>query len=138
MRFQVFVVTGNKHGREPAQNCDVSVCRKYLTRFLPMRYKPLIKVAYCIHRRSSFGSNIAIGVPVEGFKIQSCLCARGNRYMKTLQNVSFFSIRRGYVLGFLSLLVALACCSPSWAQMTSQGTVTVAVVDSTGGAVQGA
>src|SRR5579859_7183519 len=58
--------------------------------------------------------------------------------MKTLENVSFFSFRRGHVLGFLSLLLALACCSPSWAQMAQQGTVTVSVVDPTGAAVQGA
>jgi len=58
--------------------------------------------------------------------------------MTTLENVSFFSIRRGHVLGFLSLFLALACCPSSWAQMSSQGTVTVAVVDSTGGTVQGA
>lgn len=38
----------------------------------------------------------------------------------------------------LSLFLVLACASLSWAQMTSQGTVTVAVVDPSGGAVQGA
>jgi len=58
--------------------------------------------------------------------------------MTTLENVSLFSFRRGRVLGFLPLLLALACCSPSWAQMTSQGTVNVIVFDASGAAVQGA
>jgi len=58
--------------------------------------------------------------------------------MKTLENVSLFSFRRGRVLGFLPVLLALACCSPSWAQMGSVGTVNVLVVDPSGAAVQGA
>lgn len=58
--------------------------------------------------------------------------------MKTLENVSLFSIRRGRVWGFLPLVLALACCSPSWAQMSSQGTVNVIVFDASGAAVQGA
>src|SRR5207248_11156035 len=70
--------------------------------------------------------------------MRSCLCARGNRYMTTLENVSFFSIRQSRALWFLPLLLALACCSTASAQMSAQGTVTVAVVDPTGGSVQGA
>ena len=58
--------------------------------------------------------------------------------MTTLENVSLFSIRQARVLGFLPLLLTLACCSPSWAQMSSQGTVNVIVFDATGAAVQGA
>ena len=58
--------------------------------------------------------------------------------MTTLENVSFFSIRQSRALWFLPLLLALACCSTASAQMSSQGTVTVAVVDPTGGSVQGA
>jgi hypothetical protein len=43
------------------------------------------------------------------------------------------------MFGLLPLFVlALACCFPSFAQMASQGTVTVSVVDPSGGAVQGA
>lgn len=58
--------------------------------------------------------------------------------MKTLENVSLLSFRRGRVLGFLSLLLALACCSPSWAQMGSVGSVAVLVLDQSGATVQGA
>ena len=46
--------------------------------------------------------------------------------------------RRNCVLAALALLLGLLCCSPSWAQMSSQGTVVVTVVDSSGAAVQGA
>lgn len=56
----------------------------------------------------------------------------------TLYNSFFSTNRRICLLGFLSFLLALACCSPSWAQMTSQGTVNVIVLDATGAAVQGA
>lgn len=46
--------------------------------------------------------------------------------------------RRNCVLVVLSVLLGFLCCSPSWAQMTSQGTVAVTVVDPSGAAVQGA
>ncbi|PYT79485.1 MAG: carboxypeptidase regulatory-like domain-containing protein [Acidobacteria bacterium] len=56
-----------------------------------------------------------------------------------LQRFFFPLSRPGHSLPLLALpLLVLACCSPSWAQMASQGTVTVTVVDPTGGAVQGA
>ena len=41
-------------------------------------------------------------------------------------------------LAVLSLLLGLLGCSPSWAQIASQGTVTATVVDPSGAAVQGA
>lgn len=58
--------------------------------------------------------------------------------MNTLESLSLLSFRRGCALGFLSLLLALACCSTSWAQMTSQGTVNVTILDASGAAVQAA
>lgn len=56
--------------------------------------------------------------------------------MTMLEKPSFFSSRQGFVLGLLAFF--LACCPPSRAQMASQGTVTVTVLDSSGAAVQGA
>jgi Carboxypeptidase regulatory-like domain len=56
-----------------------------------------------------------------------------------LQRFFFLLSRPGRPLGLLALpLLVLACCSPSWAQMGSVGTVSVLVVDPTGAAVQGA
>ena len=52
---------------------------------------------------------------------------------------SFFVVnRRNSVLGLLSILLALVCCSPSRAQMGSVGTVTVLVLDPSGATVDGA
>src|SRR6266705_6057272 len=45
--------------------------------------------------------------------------------------------RRKCIPAVLALLLGL-CCLPCWAQMTSQGTVTVTVVDPSGAAVEGA
>lgn len=56
----------------------------------------------------------------------------------TLDSSYLVTNRRNRVLRLLSFLLALACCSSSWAQMASQGTVTVIVLDPSGGTVQGA
>ncbi len=56
----------------------------------------------------------------------------------TLDKFSFPLNRRSCVVGILSILFVLACCSPSWAQMGSVGTVNVLVLDPSGAAVQGA
>src|SRR5437588_3117181 len=56
-----------------------------------------------------------------------------------LQRFFFPLSRPGRSLALLAFpLFVLACCSPSWAQMGSVGTVTVLVLDASGATVQGA
>lgn len=56
----------------------------------------------------------------------------------TPYNSFFPTNRRICLLAFLSFLLALACCSPSWAQTGSVGTITVFVLDPSGATVEGA
>src|SRR5436305_9725277 len=56
-----------------------------------------------------------------------------------LQRFFFPLSRPGRSLALLAFpLFVLSCCSPSWAQMGSVGTVTVLVLDPSGATVQGA
>src|SRR5215831_9285444 len=136
-RLQVFLVRSLRTPRKDSTISYVSGCRKRLTRHSPVGYKPLNEFCILYPRTASSSDQFCNGVPVEGLKIRSCLCARGKKM--TLDRFSFFSNRPGRGFGLLSLVaLALACCSPSWAQNGSLGSVSVVVLDSTNAVVSGA